>query len=158
MSTKTKPSRRTPVVRELVRRRFWGLGGFSVVSRKKKEIEEARGPGADLWRTLTRPNQPKVLLNTLQTLVDHNRPAPTGHLLLRRLALCVQSCRSNLGDLVLAATSAVILAPDASPPWLRARRGRVIKVFTPAGFALVALHLRKNKVSDEFVVVFRLWS
>lgn len=158
MSSKTRVNRRAPVVKELVRRRFWGLGGFSVVTRKKVEIEEARGPGADLWRSLTRPNQPKILLNTLQTLIDFARPAPTGHLLLRRPGLCTQSCRSNLGNLVLAATSAVVLAVDASPPWLRRRRGRVIKVFTPAGFALVALHLRKNKVSDANVVVFRLWS
>lgn len=157
MAANAKPSRRTPLVRELLKRRLWGLGGFSVVTRKK-DVVAARGPGADLWRTLTRPNQPRILLNALQTLVDRERPAPGGALLLRRPGLCVQSCRSNLGDLVLAATSALVLAPEATPPWARVKQGRVLKIFTPAGFALVTIHLRRNKVSDEPIVVFRLWS
>ena len=46
MAANAKPSRRTPLVRELLKRRLWGLGGFSVVTRKK-DVVAARGPGAD---------------------------------------------------------------------------------------------------------------
>jgi len=154
---RTKPARRSPVVRELIKRRMWGLGGFVVEKKGRVELE-LKGPGADLWRTLTRPTRPDIYLNTLQTLVDYTRTGPGGERLLRRAGVCTQSCRTNLGDLILCATSAMLLAPEASPPWVRLRRGRVMKVFTPAGYALVTFHLRRNSVSGDPLVVFRLWS
>lgn len=150
---RVKTFRRSPAVRALIKRRLQTAHSFPE-RLTTPDITKLKAPAAALFRELTLSNAPKVVLNALRRCLSPEDKR--GYRTLRSPPLSTQSCSTpNLGNLVIMASTVVVLAPSASPHWVAHKRGRLIKVFTPAGYTYLAVHLRINEQSGEPVVVFR---
>lgn len=150
---RVKTFRRSPAVRDLIKRRLQTTHSFPERI-TAPEITASNAPAAILFRELTRSNAPKSVLNALRRCLSAEDKR--GHRTLRNPPLSTQSCSTpNLGNLVVMATTVVVLAPSASPHWVAHKRGRLLKVFSPAGYTYIAVHLRMNEQSGVPVVVFR---
>lgn len=150
---RVKTFRRSPAVRDLIKRRLQTTHSFPERI-TAPDITASNAPAAILFRELTRSNAPKGVLNALRRCLSAEDKR--GHRTLRNPPLSTQSCSTpNLGNLVVMATTVVVLAPSASPHWVAHKRGRLLKVFSPAGYTYIAVHLRMNEQSGVPVVVFR---
>lgn len=150
---RVKTFRRSPAVRDLIKRRLQTTHSFPARV-AAPDITASNAPAAILFRELTRSNAPKGVLNALRRCLSAEDKR--GHRTLRNPPLSTQSCSTpNLGNLVVMATTVVVLAPSASPHWVAHKRGRLLKVFSPAGYTYIAVHLRMNEQSGVPVVVFR---
>jgi hypothetical protein len=150
---RVKTFKRSAAVRDLVKARLRTSFSFAIRP-TVQDLASMRGPAAALYREITKSNAPKVVLAALRRCLSPEDKR--GNRTLRCPPISTQSCTTaNLGNLVILATTAVVLSPSASPHWVAHKRGRLIKIFSPAGYTYIAVHLRKNQQSGEPVVVFR---